>query len=296
MKQNRTLSALAVFVSAVLWGTYGSFVTVISAEGLGRNIMQVFRFGVTALTVCVIMLVRDRSMFRVRKEDRILFLLNGFASILFFTTCYTMAIQETKIATAAALLYTAPAIVLVLSAILFREKVNGKKVVCILLSILGCAFVSGIAGGASGLTARGLLLGLGAGLGYALYRVSRDRVSCGPLRTVHRCSGLYPLHLGIEGAGILPGCPDRHHRAGDSGPARNDPVSPDTLRAGALRRRSCGGVRAADESVRKTLFLQLKKRIILTYDYFLQEGGKNDLKLCTQRLFLKVSGRYHAGF
>ena len=171
MKQNRTLSALAVFVSAVLWGTYGSFVTVISAGGMGRNIMQAFRFGMTALTVCVIMLVRDRSMFRVRKEDRILFLLNGFASILFFTTCYTMAIQETKIATAAALLYTAPAIVLVLSAILFREKVNGKKVVCILLSILGCAFVSGIAGGASGLTARGLLLGLGAGLGYALYSI-----------------------------------------------------------------------------------------------------------------------------
>ena len=171
MKQNRTLSALAVFVSAVLWGTYGSFVTVISAGGMGRNIMQAFRFGMTALTVCVIMLVRDRSMFRVRKEDRILFLLNGFASILFFTTCYTMAIQETKIATAAALLYTAPAIVLVLSAILFREKVNGKKVVCILLSILGCAFVSGIAGGASGLTVRGLLLGLGAGLGYALYSI-----------------------------------------------------------------------------------------------------------------------------
>ncbi len=60
---------------------------------------------------------------------------------------------------------------LVLSAILFREKVNGKKVVCILLSILGCAFVSGIAGGASGLTVRGLLLGLGAGLGYALYSI-----------------------------------------------------------------------------------------------------------------------------
>ena len=171
MKQNRTLSALAVFVSAVLWGTYGSFVTVISAGGMGRNIMQAFRFGMTALTVCVIMLVRDRSMFRVRKEDRILFLLNGFASILFFTTCYTMAIQETKIATAAALLYTAPAIVLVLSAILFREKVNGKKVICILLSILGCAFVSGIGGGASGLTVRGLLLGLGAGLGYALYSI-----------------------------------------------------------------------------------------------------------------------------
>ena len=171
MKQNRTLSALAVFVSAVLWGTYGSFVTVISAGGLGRNILQAFRFGVTALTVCVVMLIKDRSMFRVRKEDRILFLLNGFASILFFTTCYTMAIQETKIATAAALLYTAPAIVLVLSAILFGEKVNGKKVICILLSILGCAFVSGIGGGASGLTVRGLLLGLGAGLGYALYSI-----------------------------------------------------------------------------------------------------------------------------
>ena len=171
MEKNRNLCALAVFVSAVLWGTYGSFVTVISAAGLGRNIMQVFRFGMTALTAGLYMLLKDRRLFRVRKEDVIFFLLNGFASILFFTSCYTAAIQETKIATAAALLYTAPAIVLVLSVILFGEKLSAKKVFCILLSILGCAFVSGLGNGNTGLTARGLLLGLGAGLGYALYSI-----------------------------------------------------------------------------------------------------------------------------
>lgn len=99
-----------------------------------------------------------------------LFLANGIVSIVFFTSCYTAAIRYTKIATAAALLYTAPAIVLILSAILFKEKLTGKKIICVLFSVLGCALCSGLAGGADP-TRKGLLLGLGAGLGYALYSI-----------------------------------------------------------------------------------------------------------------------------
>ena len=89
----------------------------------------------------------------------------------FFTACYAAAIRETKIATAAALLYTAPAIVLLLSALLFSEKLTPRKIACVLLSVLGCALVSGLGSGGARLTFRGLLLGLGAGLGYALYSI-----------------------------------------------------------------------------------------------------------------------------
>ena len=107
----------------------------------------------------------------MKKADLPLFAANGLASILFFTACYAAAIRETKIATAAALLYTAPAIVLLLSALLFSEKLTPRKIACVLLSVLGCALVSGLGSGGARLTFRGLLLGLGAGLGYALYSI-----------------------------------------------------------------------------------------------------------------------------
>ena len=143
------VSAAMVIVSAVLWGLYGTFVTILTA-------------------------------------DIPLFICNGLFSLLFFTFCYTAAIKVTKIATAAALLYTAPAIVMVLSAILFHEKMNARKIFCCLLAVAGCAFASGLGGelfagdvlsgsaaASSGslITPAGLLLGLGAGLGYALYSI-----------------------------------------------------------------------------------------------------------------------------
>ena len=143
----------------------------------------------TCVPVGILIGATDRSAFRVRPSDVPLFIANGLLSLLFFTSCYTAAIKVTKIATAAALLYTAPAIVMVLSAILFGERMTARKVLCCLLAVVGCAFASGIGGvlfagggaaGAAGtaagasagfITPAGLLLGLGAGLGYALYSI-----------------------------------------------------------------------------------------------------------------------------
>jgi drug/metabolite transporter (DMT)-like permease len=167
-----------VIASAVLWGLYGTFVTVLSSMGLSGNALVFLRMFATCVPVGILIGATDRSAFRVRPSDVPLFIANGLLSLLFFTSCYTAAIKVTKIATAAALLYTAPAIVMVLSAILFGERMTARKVLCCLLAVVGCAFASGIGGvlfaggGAAGfITPAGLLLGLGAGLGYALYSI-----------------------------------------------------------------------------------------------------------------------------
>ena len=160
-----------VILSAMLWGTYGSFVTAISRYGLSGNVLVFFRFLATSLPVFLYLLVKDRRQLHVRKQDWLLFVANGLASILFFTSCYTAAIRETKIATAAALLYTSPAMVMLLSAAIFREKLTVRKGVCIALAVLGCALVSGVGQGDGGLTLKGLLLGLGAAFGYSLYSI-----------------------------------------------------------------------------------------------------------------------------
>ena len=180
------VSAAMVIASAVLWGLYGTFVTILTSMGLARNALVFLRMLGTSLPVGLLICATDRNAFRVRKEDIPLFICNGLFSLLFFTFCYTAAIKVTKIATAAALLYT------VLSAILFHEKMNARKIFCCLLAVAGCAFASGLGGelfaggvlsGSAGsaasaaassgslITPAGLLLGLGAGLGYALYSI-----------------------------------------------------------------------------------------------------------------------------
>ena len=181
-------SAAMVITSAVLWGLYGTFVTILSSMGLSQNALVFLRLLATSIPVGFLICATDRSAFRVRPADVPLFIANGLLSLLFFIFCYTAAIKYTKIATAAALLYTAPAIVMVLSAILFHERMTIRKVLCCLLAVVGCAFASGIGGelfmssaggesvaaGAAAsamITPAGLLLGLGAGLGYALYSI-----------------------------------------------------------------------------------------------------------------------------
>ena len=173
------VSAAMVIASAILWGLYGTFVTILTSMGLSGNALVFLRMLGTSLPVGLLICATDRRAFRVRRADFPLFICNGLFSLLFFTSCYTAAIKVTKIATAAALLYTAPAIVMVLSAVLFRETMNARKVFCCLLAVVGCAFASGLggelfAGGAASgslITPAGLLLGLGAGLGYALYSI-----------------------------------------------------------------------------------------------------------------------------
>lgn len=172
MSFSKKKPALMVIISAVLWGSYGSFVTAITGLGMSQNALVFIRMLITSLGVLLMILIGDRRQLRIHKKDIWLFIANGICSIVFFSLCYTAAINETKIATAAALLYTAPAIVMVLSAILFGEKLSLKKSICIFMSIAGCALVSGLlSGSGSALTTRGLLLGLGAGLGYALYSI-----------------------------------------------------------------------------------------------------------------------------
>ena len=140
-----------VIASAVLWGLYGSFVTVLTSMGLSQNAMVFLRMFATSIPVGILMFATDRSAFKVRPADIPLFIANGVLSLLFFVFCYTSAIKVTKIA---------------------------RKVFCCLLAVVGCAFASGIGGelfsgtgSGSLITPAGLLLGLGAGLGYALYSI-----------------------------------------------------------------------------------------------------------------------------
>ena len=170
MTAAKSKSAILVLCAAALWGCIGLFTNALSARGLTALEITSVRLTGSAIVLSLLFLVRDRSLFRIRFCDLWCFLGTGIGSFVFFNWCYFNCIQACSLSVAAILLYTAPCFVILLSALFFREKLTAKKGVALLLTFGGCVLVTGLGSGIS-VTAAGLLLGLGSGVGYALYSI-----------------------------------------------------------------------------------------------------------------------------
>ncbi len=167
----RKLSAFYVLLAGCLWGFMGVLVRTLNAEGLGSMEICFVRGLITFVVMFLGLLVLDRNAFRIKLKDIWCFVGTGACSVAFFNFCYFKTMTLTSLSVAAVLLYTAPAFVMLMSAFLFKEKLSIKKLTALVLAFLGCAFVSGIVGGAGTLSTAGILYGLGAGFGYALYSI-----------------------------------------------------------------------------------------------------------------------------
>lgn len=167
----KKIAPFLVLLAGILWGMMGIYVRKLNALGFTTIEIVAVRSVVTAVLLLLGLFFYNRQMLKIRIEDIWCFLGTGILSIVFFNFCYFKAITMTSLSVAAVLLYTAPAIVMMLSAILFHEKITTVKIVSLLLTFAGCVFVTGLVGDAGSLSVAGVLVGLGAGLGYALYSI-----------------------------------------------------------------------------------------------------------------------------
>ncbi len=167
----KTAGILLIMLAGILWGCMGLFVRPLDSLGLSSMDIVFLRAFLTALVMVLILLIKDRNLFKIRIKDIWCFAGTGLLSIVFFNLCYFKEITITSLAVASVLLYTAPAFVMIISAFCFKEKLTKMKIAALLLSFLGLIFVTGVLGSADTITLKALLFGLGAGLGYALYSI-----------------------------------------------------------------------------------------------------------------------------
>ena len=160
---------LLILLAGSFWGSMGLFVRRLGALGFSSRQVACLRLTVGALVFVLLLLVLDRRALKISLRDLPLFLGLGLLSVLFFTFCYFRAIELMPLATAAILLYTSPIWVTLMAALFFKEKLTARKLLALGLAFLGCVLVSGLSGGS--LTLYRLLVGLGAGVGYALYSI-----------------------------------------------------------------------------------------------------------------------------
>lgn len=164
-------AAASILVAAALWGIIGVWNRRLMAGGLSPYSIVVVRNCGGLVLLTAVMALRDRSVFRVERQHLKYFFGTGVVSVVLFTVCYFSCQEICSLAVASILLYTAPAIVVVLSALLWREPVTKKKLLALGLTLVGCALVCGVFSGALTVTGGGIALGLGAGFFYALYSI-----------------------------------------------------------------------------------------------------------------------------
>lgn len=87
------------------------------------------------------------------------------------------AYNHTTVAVATLCYYMEPTIVTLLSPLLFREKLTGRKAACAAVAVAGMVLVSGVLEGARGGSLRGVLLGLGAALFYSAVVIMNKRIT-----------------------------------------------------------------------------------------------------------------------
>ncbi len=168
-KHSSKIGTALIILAGCCWGSMGIFVRKLGTYGFSAIQIVSIRITLAALIFSLVLLVKDRSGFKISPKDIPLFLGLGFGSILFFTICYFTAITMMPLSTAAILLYTSPVWIMLMSIFFFHEKLDRRKLIALGLAFTGCVLVSGISG--EGMTVTGLLIGLGSGIGYGLYSI-----------------------------------------------------------------------------------------------------------------------------
>ncbi len=166
----KKIASVFPLLAGVLWGLTGIFVRNLNGIGINNLHLTFFRSFFAALSLVIYFLITDKSKLKVNPKDLWCFFGTGILSVLSFSVCYFYTLMHSSVSVAVILAYTAPFFVLILSAIIFREKITALKSVALIMATAGCFLLCKTDTNTpvtAGLTAVGLL----AGLSYASYSI-----------------------------------------------------------------------------------------------------------------------------
>lgn len=180
----------AALGAGISWGAVGIFTRSLEAMGISSSAAVLIQSGISAFCFLLLNLVKNPLKLKLRLSDLWIFVGAGVASQFLSTYTYFKAINLTSLAYASILMNTAPAIVMVLSVLLFKEKISIRKIAALLLSFLGCCFVAGIKQGGT-ITGAGFAYGLAGGITYAMFsifvRIAMNRGYSGETINFYAC-------------------------------------------------------------------------------------------------------------
>ena len=170
MKQ---LLYLMPIISGAMWGSAGIFVRKLTELGMNSYTVVSVRVILAVLILAVWLGIYDRNLLKIKLKDLWIFVAGGVVGMFGLNICYNFAISELSLSLAAVLLSLSPVFVLFMAAILFKEKITSKKVICMTIAIAGCVLASGVLESASTMrwSVKGIIVGIIGAFFYGLYGI-----------------------------------------------------------------------------------------------------------------------------
>jgi len=164
---------LIPIISGAMWGSAGIFVRKLTELGMNSYTVVSVRVVLAVLILAIWLGIYDRNLLKIKLKDLWIFVAGGVVGMFGLNICYNFAISELSLSLAAVLLSLSPVFVLFMAAILFKEKITPKKVICMTIAIAGCVLASGVLESASTMrwSVKGIIVGTIGAFFYGLYGI-----------------------------------------------------------------------------------------------------------------------------
>ncbi len=176
------MNKIAIFMplaAGACWGASGIFVRTLGAADFDSVTVMFSRAITGSFLVFLFLLFYDKSLLKIRLRHLPLFVSLAINGYLLMNTCYNYTVGKLTLSLASVLLGLCPIFVLLLGAILFREKITLAKVCCMLAALTGCALLAGVFEKDAEVTWSlvGILSGLGSAFFNAIYTINSKQLS-----------------------------------------------------------------------------------------------------------------------
>lgn len=122
-----------------------------------------------AIMMFVFIAIKDKSLLKINLKDVWVFACGGIVAMFGMNFCYNNAINSLSLSLAGVLLALSPVFVMFLAAILFKETITARSIVCMIFALIGCTMASGVIGGGEiAFSTSGILFGIAAAFFYGL--------------------------------------------------------------------------------------------------------------------------------
>jgi len=172
---SRTTSLVMVVISAACFGTLAVLAPLAYQAGAAPLPLLAWRFMFAAVLLAVFATIRDPRSLRVGGGDFLRYsalALTGYGAA---SVCFFFALKFADAAVVAVLLYAYPALVTIAAWVFLGEKATWSRGLAVLTTFVGCAMVVGLFGGVKHVSWPGIMLGMGAAVGYTLFNLLSHR-------------------------------------------------------------------------------------------------------------------------
>lgn len=166
MNSIQTKNRNMLIISMCIFGTIGILRRYIP---LSSSLVALVRGMIGSVFLLLVCLLTHRTLDKQAMKQNLLLLALSGAGIGFNWILLFEAYNHTSVATATLCYYLAPILVILASPMVLKEKLTPKKILCIIVALMGMILVSGVAeAGFSGMAElKGIMFGLGAAFLYA---------------------------------------------------------------------------------------------------------------------------------